>query len=316
MQVHACMLALHTGRPVKIVYNRDRVLLRPRAPAPGEDVLRARRRPRRQPALRPREGRARRRRVRVVARPRSLATPPASPPARTPCPNARLDAYVMYTNNPPCGAMRGFGAVQVAFAHEAQMDKLAAALGMDPVELRIKNAMEPGSLMPTGQVVPTPAPVAELLEKLRDMPLPPEAPAQRDIRELPGGVANTTDGEGVVRGVGYAVVVQERRLLRGLRRLLDRARAARARRRRRADRRGPHRRGRGRPGRRHRAGADRAHRARRRAGRRPQRRHADRLRRLQLRLAPDLRHRRRRQGRLRGGRASAGRRTASCSRAT
>ena len=49
--------------------------------------------------------------------------------------------------------MRGFGAVQVAFAHEAQMDKLAAALGMDPVELRIKNAMEPGSLMPTGQVV-------------------------------------------------------------------------------------------------------------------------------------------------------------------
>ena len=92
-------------------------------------------------------------------------------------PNARLDAYVMYTNNPPCGAMRGFGAVQVAFAHEAQMDKLAAALGMDPVELRIKNAMEPGSLMPTGQVVPTPAPVAELLEKLRDMPMPPAAPA-------------------------------------------------------------------------------------------------------------------------------------------
>ena len=42
--------------------------------------------------------------------------------------------------------------------------------------------------MPTGQVVPTPAPVAELLEKLRDMPLPPEPPAQRDIRELPGGV--------------------------------------------------------------------------------------------------------------------------------
>ena len=51
-------------------------------------------------------------------------------------PNARIDAYVAYTNNPPCGAMRGFGAVQVAFAHEAQMDELAAALGMDPVDDR------------------------------------------------------------------------------------------------------------------------------------------------------------------------------------
>jgi CO/xanthine dehydrogenase Mo-binding subunit len=119
-------------------------------------------------------------------------------------PNARLDAYVLYTNNPPCGAMRGFGAVQVAFAHEAQMDKLAAALNMDPVEFRIKNAMEPGSLMPTGQVVPTPAPVAELLEKLRDMPLPPESTSE-DLRELPGGVGNTTERGHVQRGIGYAV---------------------------------------------------------------------------------------------------------------
>src|SRR5262249_16338164 len=93
----------------------------------------------------------------------------------------------------------------VAFAHEAQMDKLAAALNIDPVELRIKNAMYPGSLMPTGQVVPFPAPVAELLEQLRDMPMPPEAAAPRDVRGLPGGVGSTTNGEGVVRGVGYAV---------------------------------------------------------------------------------------------------------------
>ena len=71
-------------------------------------------------------------------------------------PNARIDSYVTYTNNPPCGAMRGFGAVQVAVAHEAQMDKLAAALGIDPVELRIANAMRPGSRLPTGQVVREP----------------------------------------------------------------------------------------------------------------------------------------------------------------
>jgi OHCU decarboxylase len=115
-------------------------------------------------------------------------------------PNARVDAYVVYTNNPPCGAMRGFGAVQVAFAHEAQMDKLAAALGMDPVELRIRNAMAPGSRMPTGQRIPVPAPVAELLERVRDMPLPAD---ERDL--LPGGISNATHGEGVRRGVGYAV---------------------------------------------------------------------------------------------------------------
>jgi xanthine dehydrogenase D subunit len=204
MQVHACMLALHTGRPVKIVYNRTESFYGHvhRHPAKmyyehGADH----------------DGHLLYVRAKVVldggayassspAVASNAASFAAGPYA---VPNARLDAYVMYTNNPPCGAMRGFGAVQVAFAHEAQMDKLAAALGMDPVELRIKNAMEPGSLMPTGQVVPTPAPVAELLEKLRDMPMPPAAPASRDIRELPGGVANTTDGEGVVRGVGYAV---------------------------------------------------------------------------------------------------------------
>ena len=124
-------------------------------------------------------------------------------------PNARIDSYVTYTNNPPCGAMRGFGAVQVAVAYEAQMDRLAAALGIDPVELRIANAMRPGTRMPTGQVVRGPAPVAELLERVRAMPLPP-APADRgrDLRELPGGVSNTTHGEGVRRGVGYAVGIK------------------------------------------------------------------------------------------------------------
>src|SRR4029077_3011191 len=52
-------------------------------------------------------------------------------------PNALLDSTVVYTNNPPCGAMRGFGAVQTCFAGEAQMDKLAGVLGLDPVELRL-----------------------------------------------------------------------------------------------------------------------------------------------------------------------------------
>ncbi|CAM5246073.1 hypothetical protein SCALM49S_02156 [Streptomyces californicus] len=62
--------------------------------------------------------------------------------------------------------MRGFGAVQACFAYEAQMDKLAAKLDMDPVEFRQLNAMEQGTLLPTGQPCDSPAPVAELLRRV------------------------------------------------------------------------------------------------------------------------------------------------------
>ena len=66
-------------------------------------------------------------------------------------PHAELDAWAVYTNNPPCGAMRGFGSVQVCFAHESQMDRFAAELGMDPVELRLRNAMATGTQLPTAR---------------------------------------------------------------------------------------------------------------------------------------------------------------------
>jgi xanthine dehydrogenase D subunit len=205
MQIHACMLALHTQRPVKIVYNREESFF-------GH----VHRHPCR---MRYEHGATRGGllvyvRARVVLDGGAYASSSTAVCSNAACfaagpyelPNARLDAYVTYTNNPPCGAMRGFGAVQVAVGHEAQMDKLAAALGIDPVELRIRNAMKPGSLMPTGQVIPEPAPVAELLERLRAMPMPPAAAEDgRDLRELPGGVSNTTHGEGVRRGVGYGI---------------------------------------------------------------------------------------------------------------
>jgi CO/xanthine dehydrogenase Mo-binding subunit len=106
--------------------------------------------------------------------------------------------------------MRGFGAVQAAFAYESQMDKGAAALGLDPVEVRVRNAMEEGSVAPTGQVVDSVAPVAELLRRVQAMPMPPAPPDGSandgvDLRSMPGGVSNTTHGEGVRRGVGWAV---------------------------------------------------------------------------------------------------------------
>jgi CO/xanthine dehydrogenase Mo-binding subunit len=124
-----------------------------------------------------------------------------------------IEAIALYSNNPPCGAMRGFGAVQACFAYEAQMDKLADKVGMDRVEFRRLNAMSQGTIMPTGQRVDSPAPVAELLRRVKAMPMPPEqqwlaAGEAADVRQLPGGLSNTTHGEGVVRGVGYAVGIK------------------------------------------------------------------------------------------------------------
>jgi len=90
------------------------------------------------------------------------------------------------------------------------MDELARRLGMDPAQFRIRNAMSQGSVMPTGQVVDSAAPVAELLRRVSTAPMPPRQPPGHvaDLREMPGGVSNTTHGEGVVRGVGYGVGIK------------------------------------------------------------------------------------------------------------
>ena len=205
MQTHACMLAMRTGRPVKIAYSR-----------PESFVGHVHRHPGR---LRYEHGATRDGKL-VYVKARILLDGGAYASSSTAvisnaccfavgpyeCPNATIDGWVVYTNNPPCGAMRGFGSVQNCYAHEAQMDKLAAALGMDPIELRIRNAMKTGSNMVTGQVIEGPVPVAELLRRVRDVPLPPTTKAAPvDLTAMPGGVSNTTHGEGVRRGVGYAV---------------------------------------------------------------------------------------------------------------
>ena len=121
-------------------------------------------------------------------------------------PNVRTRSRAVFTNNVPTSAFRGFGAMQVVFGYESQMDRLAAAVGVDPAEIRIRNALREGDQVATGQVVDSAAPVAELVRRVRDMPMP-EAAAP-DLREMPGGVANTTHGEGVVRGVGYGVGIK------------------------------------------------------------------------------------------------------------
>ena len=204
MHVHACLLARHTGKPVKMVYSREESFVGHVHRHPAE--MRYEHGVNTDGLL-----------VYVKAEVYFDGGAYASSTSAVVgnggtmgfgpyvVPNAAMDCYGVYTNNPPCGAMRGFGTVQTGFACESQMDRCAAALGLDPVDFRMRNAMSEGSRVPTGQTIDSPAPVAELLRTVRDMPLPPSAPVLPDLRELPGGVSNTTHGEGVRRGVGYAV---------------------------------------------------------------------------------------------------------------
>ena len=175
------------------------------------------------------------------------------------------------------------------------MDRLAEALGIDPIELRLLNALEPGDTLPTGQVLTGSLPVAEVIRAAAAIPVPEPEPLPRDPIRLPGGAGNTTRGEGVRRGVGFAVGLQEHLLLGGLRRLLLGARAAPCRR----ERGRALRRGRGRAGRRRRDPAGGAGRAR--DGRRRARAHDDgdrRLGRIDVRLADDVDGCGRRAGRV------------------
>jgi CO/xanthine dehydrogenase Mo-binding subunit len=204
MQIHSALLALHTNRPVKMVYNREesfvghvhrhpaRIWAEHRSDSEGKLVCV---------------------RMRILldggayASSSSAVTSNAAAFACGPyaVPNALIESTGVYTNNPPCGAMRGFGAVQACFAAEAQMDKLAQALELDPVELRLRNALGPGDTLPTGQRIASSLPVAEVIRRAAELPVPEPEELPRDPIRLPGGAGNTSRGEGVRRGVGFAV---------------------------------------------------------------------------------------------------------------
>jgi CO/xanthine dehydrogenase Mo-binding subunit len=204
MQIHSALLALHTNRPVKIVYNREESFTGHvhRHPARIWAEHRAMR-----------DGRIVNVQMRILldggayASSSTAVTANAASFACGPynVPNALIESTSVYTNNPPCGAMRGFGAVQTCFAAEAQMDKLATALGIDPIELRLLNAIGPGDRLPTGQPITGSLPVTNVIKRCLELPEPEPEELPREAIRLPGGAGNTTRGEGVRRGVGFAV---------------------------------------------------------------------------------------------------------------
>jgi selenium-dependent xanthine dehydrogenase len=151
-QIHAALLAKATGRPVKLLYDRQESLIaHPKRHATQ---------------IRVKIGACLDGRLTAVEselygdtgayaslgeKVMTRATTHSAGPYEVP--NVKADCFAMYTNNPPAGAFRGFGVFQSAFAVESIMDMLAEKLGMDPVELRRKNALHVGSITNTGQLL-------------------------------------------------------------------------------------------------------------------------------------------------------------------
>ncbi len=202
LHVHLCMLALYTGRPVKMVYSRQESFHGHVHRHPARMWYRHHAEP---------DGTLVRVEARLLLDGGAYASSSGAVIANATCfaagpyrvPSADIDGVVVRTNNPPCGAMRGFGAVQTCMAHEAQMDRLAVALDMDPIQLRLKNALAPGDRLLTGQVLTGTLPVAEVIRTCAEHPS--AAVGSDEPMTRPGGAGRTADADHVVRGEALAV---------------------------------------------------------------------------------------------------------------
>jgi xanthine dehydrogenase D subunit len=204
LHIHLCLLANITGRPVKMVYNRtesfvghvkrhpSRMEYRHESDAEGKLVKVSAR-------VVLDGGAYAHTSEAVIANAAFFVVGPYN------CDNVDVDAIVVRTNNPPTGAMRGFGVVQTCFAHESQMDKLASAIGVGPLDIRRLNALEAGDPLATsGQIIEGSLPTRRVLDALESIPMPSSEPGD-DPRLLPGGTGRTTQRSSVKRGVGYGL---------------------------------------------------------------------------------------------------------------
>ena len=168
MALHAALLALKAGRPVKLIYDRseDMAVTTKRHPSrvrhrTGVD----------------RDGRLLAQDIDVVLDGGAYVTlspvvlsraiiHAAGPYA---CDHVRIEGRAMFTNSPPFGAFRGFGAPQTQFACERHMDRIASKIGIDPVELRRINLIREGGSTATGQVIRDGSDRVEVMERALEM---------------------------------------------------------------------------------------------------------------------------------------------------
>jgi aldehyde oxidoreductase len=151
-QIHAALATLYTGRPVKVRWDRAESLLvhQKRHAAQMHYKMGA-----------TQDGRLVAAEIQVYGDTGAYASAGEAVLFRSASfacgpyvvPHAKVDTYAVHTNNPPCGAFRGFGGTQVAFASEVHIQKLIDALGIDPFEFRIKNALDIGDSTITGDLI-------------------------------------------------------------------------------------------------------------------------------------------------------------------
>ena len=197
----ACIAAMATNRPVKFVYDRyeemqvsspraaERIYIKDGVMDDGRIVARKVTLYVDAGAYSPPQP--------VRRRPR----PPRTCPARTRSRTSTSTAYCVYTNRTPSSAMRGFGVTIGDFALESQMDRIARALDMDPLQLRLKNAYRDGDMKAHHKVAEGTA-LIEVIQKAA------RAGRPRAARRVPGDVV---DSGGALRwpscaGAGYAAV--------------------------------------------------------------------------------------------------------------
>lgn len=165
-QIHVAMLATVTGLPVKMLYSRQESLIF--HPKRHATIIRIKTGAKRdgkltavQAELYGDGGAYASLSDKVMTRATTHATGPYE------VPHAKIDCYAMYTNNVPSGAFRGFGVTQSAFAVEQNMDLLAEALDIDPLELRVMNAQKVGVTTATGQLLRESVGLLETIDDVR-----------------------------------------------------------------------------------------------------------------------------------------------------
>lgn len=179
-QIHAALLAQATGRPVKLTYTRQESLIA--HPKRHATIIRLK-------TGITKEGRLMAVETRILGDAGAYASLSEKVMTRAvthaagpyDVPHVKIDCDTFYTNNPPAGAYRGFGATQVHFAIETQMDILAERLGMSPFVFRQRNALRAGGITATGQRLTESAGLPATIER-----------ARLQVRELAGADATAS----------------------------------------------------------------------------------------------------------------------------
>lgn len=213
-QIHAALAAVKTGRPVKMLWDREESLL----VHPKRHAMKLFYR-----TAASQDGRVLAADIQIYGDTGAYASGSEAVLFRSNAfacgpyvvPNVHVDSYAVHTNNPPAGAFRGYGSPQVAFASEIQMQKIAKALGMDPIEFRLKNALDIGAMTITGDVVTveTSAGVKSCLEAVRKeleaMPPPQVEPPEKIGVGIAAAYKNVGLGSNIPDGAGASVSLEE-----------------------------------------------------------------------------------------------------------